>query len=192
MTTTPSSEITAAKAEALRLLHAGPGMLVLPNAWDAASARSIEAAGFPAIATTSSGVATALGYLDGEKAPMEEMLGAARRICAAVSLPVTVDFEAGYKLGPREVAERLGSIGAAGLNFEDTDHYGDSKVVDAEGQGERIAALKAAGKALGVELVINARVDVFVRQVGSPEERLAEGLRRARLYKQADADCIYP
>lgn len=188
----PSLQTVAARAEALRALHAGPGLLVLPNAWDAASARAVQAAGFPAVATTSSGVALSLGYLDGEKAPMDEMLAAAARVVASVDVPVTVDFEAGYKLSVEEIARRLIAIGAAGLNFEDTDHYSDVKLVPAEQQAERVGALKAEAKAAGADLVVNARVDVFIHKQGTPEEQLAEGLRRARLYKDAGADCIYP
>jgi 2-methylisocitrate lyase-like PEP mutase family enzyme len=192
MTNNNSPQTVAARAEALRALHSGPGLLVLPNAWDAASARAVQAAGFPAVATTSSGVALSLGYLDGEKAPMDEMLAAAARVVAAVDVPVTVDFEAGYKLSVEEIARRLIAIGAAGLNFEDTDHYSDVKLVPAETQAERVAALKASAKAAGADLVVNARVDVFIHKQGTPEEQLAEGLRRARLYKDAGADCVYP
>ena len=192
MTNQYSPQAVAAKAETLRALHAGPGMLVLPNAWDASSARAVQTAGFPAVATTSSGVALSLGYLDGEKAPMDEMLNAAARAIAAVDVPVTVDFEAGYKLSVAEIAQRLITAGAAGLNFEDTDHYSDVKLVPAEQQAERVAALIAASKAAGASLVVNARVDVFIHKQGTPDEQLAEGLRRARLYKDAGADCIYP
>jgi 2-methylisocitrate lyase-like PEP mutase family enzyme len=182
----------AAKAEALRRLHAGPRMLVLPNAWDAASARAIEAAGFPTIATTSAGVALAMGYEDHQQAPLSEMLAAAARITRAVTVPVTVDFEAGYGLSPREIVERLVEAGAVGLNFEDTDHQAGSGLVDADAQSDKIAALIDAGRAIGVPLVLNARVDVFIHRQGTFEEQVEEGLRRARLYKQAGADCIYP
>jgi 2-methylisocitrate lyase-like PEP mutase family enzyme len=185
-------EDLAAKAGLLRNLHAGPRMLVLPNAWDAASARAIEAAGFPAIATTSAGVAQAMGYEDHQQAPMTEMLAAAARISRAVTVPVTVDFEAGYGLDPREIVERLIEAGAVGLNFEDTDHQAGNGLVDADAQSERIAALVGAGKSMGVPLVLNARVDVFIQRKGTLDEQVVEGLRRARLYKQAGADCIYP
>ena len=167
-------------------------MLVLPNAWDAASARVFEAAGFPAIATTSAGVARALGYEDHEGAPMAEMLAAATRIIRAVSVPVTVDFEAGYGLAPGEIAERLIGAGAAGFNFEDTDHRGDGPMVDAGRQSERIAAIKDACRGAGADLVLNARVDVFIHRRGTPEEQAQEGLRRAALYREAGADCVYP
>ena len=166
-------------------------MLVLPNAWDAASAKVMEAAGFAAIATTSGGVANALGYDDHESAPASEMLAAAARITQAVSIPVTVDFEAGYRLPPAEIVERLIAAGAAGFNFEDSDHA-NGGLVDARMQAERIAALKAASRAAGVDLVLNARVDVFIHRLGTPEEQAAEGLRRAGLYRDAGADCVYP
>jgi 2-methylisocitrate lyase-like PEP mutase family enzyme len=182
----------ADQATALRQLHAGPALLVLPNAWDAASAKVLEAAGFPAIATTSGGVANALGYDDHQGAPASEMLEAAARISSAVSIPVTVDFEAGYGMVPDEIVERLIEIGAAGFNFEDSDHETGAGLIDAAAQTERIAALKAVGRAAGVDLVLNARVDVYIQRQGTPEEQTAEGLRRARLYKEAGADCIYP
>ncbi len=185
-------EQLSSKVRAFRDLHAGPGMLVLPNAWDAASAQRFEAAGFPAIATTSGGVAPAIGYADHEAAPAEEMLAAAERIIRSVPLPVTVDFEAGYRLPPAEIARRLIDIGAAGLNLEDTDHYGTSGLVPAEAQAERLAAVKAEAQTLGVDLFLNARVDVFIRRGGDVDTQLEEGLLRARLYREAGADCIYP
>jgi len=192
MTNLPPIETLASRAAILRALHDGPKLLVLPNAWDAASARLFEAAGFPAIATTSAGVANALGYNDHEQASVSEMLAAAARITRGVSIPVTVDFEAGYRLPPREIAERLIAAGAAGLNLEDTNHRGDAPLWDAEAQAERIAAVGAASRAAGVDLVLNARVDVFIHRHGTLEEQAADGLRRARLYREAGADCVYP
>jgi 2-methylisocitrate lyase-like PEP mutase family enzyme len=171
-------------ADVLRRLHHGPAPLVLPNAWDAASARLVEAAGFPAVATGSAGVAASLGYEDNERAPVEEMLAAAGRICRAVSVPVTVDAEAGYGLPPDELAARLAAAGAAGCNVEDTDHAAGG-LVDAERQAEQIAGL-------GAGLVVNARVDVFIREWGDPADRLAEAVRRGRLYLEAGAECVYP
>lgn len=180
-----------AKTRAFRDLHAGPDMLVMPNAWDAASAQRFEAAGFPALATTSGGVAMALGYGDHEQAPVAEMLASAARIVRAVSLPVTVDFEAGYGLGPAEIARRLIEIGAVGLNLEDTDHGGGT-LRPAEAQAEQLAAVKAAARGRGVDLLLNARVDVFIRREGDLDTQIAEDTRRARLYREAGADCIYP
>ncbi len=193
MTISPeASESIAERTALLKQLHAGPGMLVLPNAWGAASARVIEAAGFPALATTSAGVANALGYEDHQGAPASEMLEAAAHVTRAVSIPVTVDFEAGYGMSPAEIVEQLVAVGAAGFNFEDSDHDSDAAMLDAELQAERIAAIKTESARAGVDLVLNARVDVFIHRQGTLQEQAAEGLRRARLYKDAGADCIYP
>jgi 2-methylisocitrate lyase-like PEP mutase family enzyme len=182
----------AEKADRLRELHDGPGVLVLPNAWDAASAKAFEAAGFAAIATTSGGVVESLGHRDGEQAPVEEVLAAVARICGAVSIPVTADLEGGYGLDPDELVEGFLAAGAVGLNLEDTDHHGPGPLVDAEVQAERLAAVKEAALRRGVDVVLNARVDVHVRQFGPEEGRLAEAVRRGRRYREAGADCLYP
>jgi 2-methylisocitrate lyase-like PEP mutase family enzyme len=185
-------ESQTAKATTLRKLHAGPRMLVMANAWDAASARAFEAAGFPAVATTSGGVAATLGYQDHEDAPADEMFAAAARIARAVAVPLTADLEAGYRLPPALIAQRAIAAGAAGVNLEDSDHHAGGVLVEAERQAEQLAAFKAAARAAGVDLVLNARVDVFIRRVGTPEEQLAEGIRRGKLYREAGADCLYP
>jgi len=181
-----------AKCQLLRKLQQGPGMLVLPNAWDAASAKVFEKAGFPAIATTSGGVALALGHEDHEQAPPEAMFEAAQRITAAVSIPVSVDLEAGYGLSPAAFVERAIAAGAAGFNMEDTDHHGAENLVPADQQAERIRQVCAAASAAGVELVINARTDPLLHRVGDPAEQLAEAIRRANLYLEAGADSVYP
>jgi 2-methylisocitrate lyase-like PEP mutase family enzyme len=185
-----------AMAERLRALHAAPGVLVLPNAWDAASARAFADAdsdgGFPAIATTSAGVVEALGHRDGEQAPVDEVLAAVGRICRAVPVPVTADLEGGYGLAPDDLVEGMLEAGAVGLNLEDTDHRGPGPLVDADVQAGRLAAVKEAARRQGVDIVLNARVDVHVRQVGPEDERLAEAVRRGRLYREAGADCLYP
>jgi 2-methylisocitrate lyase-like PEP mutase family enzyme len=180
------------RAAMLRNLHAGPGMLVMANAWDAASARAFEAAGFPAVATTSGGVAATLGYQDHEDAPADEMFAAAARIARAIAVPLTADLEAGYRLPPALIAQRAIAVGAAGVNLEDSDHHAGGVLVEAEQQAETLTAFKAAARAAGVDLVLNARVDVFIRRVGTPAEQLAEGIRRGKLYREAGADCLYP
>jgi len=181
----------AERAEALRALHGGPELLVLPNAWDVASARVFEEAGFPAIATTSSGIAAAHGLSDGEGMPADEMLAAVARITAALGVPVTADLEAGYGLEPADLARRTIEAGAAGLNFEDSDHRGSGPLIDAARHAERIAALKESARAEGVDLVVNARVDVYLRDVDPTGDRLDEAVRRARAYREAGADCIF-
>jgi 2-methylisocitrate lyase-like PEP mutase family enzyme len=187
----PDSQTLAERARRLADLHDWERPLLLPNAWDAASARVLESAGFPAVATSSSAVAASLGYPDREAAPAAEMLGAVARIAAATSLPVTADLEAGYGLPAAEIVERLLAAGAVGCNLEDSDHRSGG-LVDPGRQAERLAQVRAAADASGVGLVINARVDVYLHEVGAPGQRLAEALRRARRYLEAGADCVFP
>ncbi|MFG1755844.1 isocitrate lyase/PEP mutase family protein [Streptosporangium sandarakinum] len=179
------------RAAALRALHVPGDPLVLPNVWDAASARIVAAAGFPAVATGSAAVAPVLGYDDGETAPAAEMLAATARIVRAVAVPVTADLERGYGLAPAELVERLAATGAAGCNLEDSDPR-TGEMIDAAEQAVFLAAVRSAASAAGVDLVINARVDVYHHGSGSPAERLAEAVRRGREYLAAGADCVYP
>lgn len=190
----PNNDVSsvAAKATALRGLQSPGSFLVMPNAWDAASARVFAKAGFAAIATTSGGVAQAVGFEDHENAPVEEMLAAATRITRSVEIPVTVDFEAGYGLPAAELAERLIAAGSAGMNIEDSDHHSDAPLVGAEAHARRLSEIKDAAKQAGVDLVLNARVDPFILRLGTREEQLAEGIRRGKLYLDAGADSIYP
>ena len=181
-----------AHAGRLRELHQAGEMLVLPNVWDAASAKIVAEAGFPVVATASAAISAMLGYPDGEGAPWQEMFAAAGRVARAVSVPVTVDAEAGYDMEPRELVDRLLEIGAVGCNLEDTDHRAGG-LVEAGAQAERLAAIRAAADEAGVPIVINARADTFLPASGLPEqERLAEAVRRGRLYLAAGADCVYP
>jgi 2-methylisocitrate lyase-like PEP mutase family enzyme len=182
---------TREKAGTLRALHVPGNPLVLPNAWDAASARIVERAGFPVVATSSVATAEVLGYDDGEAAPVEEVLAAAARIARVVSLPVTVDLERGYLLAPAELVERFAATGAVGLNLEDSDPP-SGEMIDAAEQADFLAAVRAAALSLGVDLVINARTDSFLRRVGSPEEQLAASIDRGARYLAAGADCVYP
>jgi 2-methylisocitrate lyase-like PEP mutase family enzyme len=190
----PAPAILAERAARLRALHVPGTPLLLANAWDVASARVIAAANFPAIATTSGGVAAALGYRDGENIPAEMMFAAVARMAVAVDVPVSADLEGGYGLEPDDLVERLLRSGAVGLNIEDTDHaVGGTTLVDADVQAGRLAAIKEAASRAGVPVVLNARIDVFVRGGAAPPDTLLEeGLRRARRYAAAGADCVYP
>ncbi|WP_433332296.1 isocitrate lyase/PEP mutase family protein [Spirillospora sp. CA-294931] len=175
------------KAARLRELHRPGEPLILPNVWDAASAKVVAEAGFPVLATASAAISAMLGHPDHEGAPAEEMFAAAERVIKAVDVPVTVDAEAGYGLAPRELVDRLVAIGASGFNFEDTDHA-KGAMVDVSEQADRIAALRAACRDAGVDLVINARVDPFVLGLNDP---LPIAVERGVRYAEAGADCIY-
>jgi 2-methylisocitrate lyase-like PEP mutase family enzyme len=171
----------AARAEVFRFLHQAPPLLVLPNAWDVASARVFAALpGCRAIATSSGAVARSLGWEDGEQTPVEEMLRVVERIAAAVVVPVTADLEAGYGDPPGTAAAAL-AAGAAGMNLEDS--RADVLLPVAE-QIEIIRAVRAAAPAL----VLNARVDVFI----TGGDNVAEAVARGNAYLDAGADCVYP
>ncbi|MGY0008098.1 isocitrate lyase/PEP mutase family protein [Micromonospora sp. I033] len=179
------------RATALRALHRPREPLILPNAWDPGSARAVVAAGFPAVATSSAAVAEALGHADGEATPVAEMFAAVARIAAAVPVPVTADLERGYGLRPAELVERLLAAGAVGCNIEDSDPR-TGVLHDVEEQADLLAGIRAAAGAAGVDLVLNARVDVHLRAYGPAPERLGEAVRRARRYRAAGADSVYP
>lgn len=180
------------KSEAFRALHHQDCPLVLTNVWDVASARVVEQAGFPAVATSSGAIAAALGFEDRDAMAAEAAFGALRRIASSVSLPVSGDMEAGYRLSADEFARRLFEAGAVGCNIEDTDHHGIDDLVDAESHAVRLQKIKESGKRLGVDIFLNARVDVFAHRDPELRDTFDEGLRRARLYLQAGADCVYP
>ncbi len=185
-------QVQAAKAERFRELHRGPKILILANVWDAASARVIEAAGFPAIATSSAGVAYTFGYPDGQLISRDEMLSAISRITRAVDVPVTADMEAGYGSTPRDMrnfADALIIAGAVGLNLEDSGEL--NGLTEIPKQMEKIRALRAAAAEAGVPLVINARTDALWDETKKPDERFAEAVRRGRAYSEAGADSIF-
>ena len=185
------------RSELLRSLHRPGDPLLLPNAWDVATARAVVAAGFSVVATTSRGVAEALGYADHEGAPGEEMLAAAARIVRAVEVPVTVDAEAGYGLEPAELVKALRSVGAAGCNLEETDHAAGT-LRDPDRHAEWLSAVRAAASDDGYPLVVNARIDVFLGPfiagagAGTQDALVPEALRRSARYVEAGADCVYP
>ena len=129
---------------------------------------------------------------DGDVIDPARALGAISRISGAVSVPVTADIEAGYGLEATDLVERLVGAGAVGCNLEDTDHRGPDPLVDPQAHAAAIAAICLAAERLGVPIVVNARVDVFIRSVGDPQTRVSEALRRGRMYLAAGAACIYP
>src|SRR5918992_4187210 len=160
MSTSQAADLES-RCDLLRSMHRPGAPLLLPNVWDAATARAVVAAGFPVVATTSWGVAETLGYEDHEGAPADEMLAAAARIAKGVEVPVTVDAEAGYGMQPAELVAALRSAGAAGCNLEDT-HHAAGSLRDPDQQAEWLRAVRQAASAAGYRLVINARIDVFL------------------------------
>ncbi|TQN33220.1 2-methylisocitrate lyase-like PEP mutase family enzyme [Haloactinospora alba] len=178
-------------AARLRSLHQPGDPLVLPNVWDAVSATTVAAEGVPALATASAAISAMLGRTDHEGAPPEEMLAAAGRVTAAVEVPVTVDAEAGYGLAPHELVARLDAIGAAGCNLEDTDHR-TGGLTDADTQARYLTGVRAAAREAGVDLVLNARVDVFLTGTDTGEAAVTAAVDRAKRYLDAGADCVYP
>jgi 2-methylisocitrate lyase-like PEP mutase family enzyme len=190
-----NTEEQAAQAEAFRAMHRGPRLLLLPNAWDAMSARIIVAAGFAAIATTSGGLAWALGYPDGEAAPWEEVVAATARIARAVAVPVTADIESGYGDTPEAVGRSITEIiraGAVGVNLEDGLRSGAPPIRTIEEAAARIRAARAAAQTAGVPIVINARTDLYIKNIGDEASRFDAAVARGRAYLAAGADCFYP
>ncbi|MHC5109266.1 MAG: isocitrate lyase/PEP mutase family protein [Planctomycetota bacterium] len=183
-----------AKAEAFRAMHNASVMLVLPNVWDAVSAKIYEGEGFRAIATASSAVAATLGYADGEYMTAAQNLSVARRIVGVVDLPVSVDLERGYATtleGVVESARGVIDAGAVGLNIEDGTGNASMPLFEQSEQVERICAIRAMAKESGVPLVINARTDVFLAMEGSRSDLLGHTVERANAYHAAGADCVF-
>jgi 2-methylisocitrate lyase-like PEP mutase family enzyme len=182
------------KAEVFRKLHTEGNVLLLANVWDVASARIVEDARFPAIATSSAGIAFAQGFPDGQKIPAERMLAVIADIASAVKVPVTADVEAGYGSKPEHAAltaRRVIEAGAVGMNFEDATGDPARPLFELQEQVERIHAIREQGDSLGVPLVVNARTDVYLLQIGEATTRYGEALRRLSAYRDAGADCLF-
>ena len=188
----PDVRDLAAHAAHLRSLHRQPELLLLANAWDVPSAKAVERAGFPAVATSSHAVADLFGAPDDDVLDPDLAFGAVAAIARNVTVPVTADLEAGYGLAPEEFVDRLLDAGAVGCNLEDTDHRaaGDTRTLASiEAQAERLAAIKEAGRRAGVDIVVNARTDAFLIGAHDP---VALSIERGRAYLAAGADCCYP
>jgi 2-methylisocitrate lyase-like PEP mutase family enzyme len=173
--------------ETFAALHAGPKLLILPNAWDAGSARVIESAGASAIATSSAAVAWAHGFADGEHIPFDLVLAAVREIAATVSIPVSADIEAAYAADAETAARTVGQVidaGAVGINIEDGNEPPDLLA-------RKIENLKAAAAKQGVKIWVNARIDTYLRRLVAAELAYDETLRRAALYRAAGTDSIF-
>ena len=184
-----------AKAAAFRALNLDGG-LVLPNAWDAVSARILEVAGFPAVGSTSAGVAYARGYGDAERIGREAMVREIEIMARVVDIPVTADIEAGYGPAHADVAATVDGViaaGAVGINLEDRVHGGSQRgVFPVDEAAARVAAARAAAERQGVPLVINARTDTFLLGLGVDlAERVALTIERGRAYLAAGADLVF-
>jgi len=180
-------------AETFHGLHRNGDPLVLFNVWDVATALAV-AKSSPAVATSSGAVASALGYADGENAPLDVVAGLVSRMTAAVSVPVSIDLEAGYGDTPEAAANsaaRILKAGAVGINIEDGLSGGKRQLVSPEQHAAKIKAVRDAAQELGIHLFINARTDPFLLKFGSPEECLSEAARRAKVYADAGADGIF-
>jgi 2-methylisocitrate lyase-like PEP mutase family enzyme len=183
-----------AKADAFRNMHHAPPMLILPNAWDAVTARLFVKAGARAIATTSAGIAATLGYADGQNVPWELMVEAFARIARVVDVPVTADIESGYADSSKGVGESIRAVikaGAVGVNLEDSTGDPSQPLFALEQQIERIQAAREAADNANVPVVINARTDVYLANVGDVASRFGETLRRLNAYREAGADCLF-
>lgn len=182
------------RAERFHQMHSGPEPLVLPNAWDAASARVIEAAGAEAIGTTSAGMAWSAGYPDGEQLPVRELIDACARIARVVSAPLTVDIERGFGATSRDTAvlvEALMDLGVVGINIEDGTDPATGHLADPAILAERIACIRAVASNRGLPLFVNARIDTYVGTDPAPGSRLERTRQRALSYIDAGADGIF-
>lgn len=188
----PSSQIELARQ--FLALHDGRKILVLPNAWDVASARIFEEAGFSAIGTSSAGIAFSLGYPDGQIVPRYAMLAVVRRIAESVRIPVTADMEAGYGDKPEDaarLAQEVIEAGAVGMNLEDAIYDVPGSLVDVRLQTEKIRAVNATASRIGISFVLNARTDCFWGGIGAPETRLTRAVERLNAYRDAGAQCLF-
>jgi 2-methylisocitrate lyase-like PEP mutase family enzyme len=183
-----------AKAASFRVLHSGREILLLPNVWDVASARLIEESGFKAAATSSAGIAFSLGYPDGQRISREQMLAVIARIAKAVRVPVTADVEAGYGKTPEDAGRTARAVveaGAVGMNLEDAIGDSPSVLVELPLQLEKIRAVREMASRLRIPLVLNARTDMYLLQIGDPAERYDETVRRLSAFREAGADCVF-
>jgi 2-methylisocitrate lyase-like PEP mutase family enzyme len=186
----PQSE----KAIQFRQLHRGPAPLILPNVWDVASARIFEEAGFPALATTSAGIAFSLGYPDGQRILPEEMIARIGRIARGVRVPLSADIESGYGPTPEgatKITRDLIQAGAIGMNLEDASGDPGHPLLDLELAVEKIKAVREAAMQAGVPVVVNARTDVYLLPNAQAATGYDEAHRRLIAYRDAGADCVF-
>ncbi len=187
-----TQDLLKTRAETLLALHRPGDPVVLPTVWDAWSARLAEGAGFAALTVGSHPVADSVGKADNEGMTFDDLITRVAQITAATDLPVSVDIESGYAEAPTRLIEGLLSVGAVGLNIEDTVHSEGGRLRSPEEHAELVGALRAAADAAGVHVVVNARTDLFLRQDGDESDRVDRAIARLRLAADAGADVLYP
>ena len=185
------ADLTTRAHQLLELHHSGT-TLVLPTVWDAWSARAVVDAGFPALTIGSHPLADSRGQQDHEGMTLLDALDGIRHVTGAVDVPVSADVESGYGAAPAELVERVLEAGAVGINVEDTVHGEGGRLRSPEEHAEYIGGLRQAADGAGVELVINARTDVFLQPSGTFDDPLAEAVRRLQACEAAGARCVYP
>ena len=182
------------QAEMFRGLHNRKDVLVLPNAWDVPSARVFEDEGFAAVATSSAGMLVSLGYPDGEGIPSKDFVSAVGRIASVLSVPLSADVVGGFSGSPEGVVRSVRAViraGVVGINIEDFQHE-EKRLLPVEKQVARLRALVGLRRSLGIPFVINARTDALRFAPGDADVRLEEAIRRATVYRDVGADCVYP
>lgn len=181
-------------AAQFKALHYADEMLIFVNAWDCVSAKIVEEAGYPAIATTSSGISWSFGYKDGEHIDPDLMILMHSRICASVKVPVTADIECGYYSdNPERFSKFIGDMveaGVVGINLEDSNTR-EKKWNEVSFQQRLIRLAKQAGEERGVDLFVNARVDAMDYVKGSDQDKISASIERAKAYQEAGADGIF-
>jgi 2-methylisocitrate lyase-like PEP mutase family enzyme len=187
----PDDELKG-RAEALLALHQPGNPVILPTVWDAWSARLAVAAGFAALTVGSHPVADSIGKPDNEGMTFDDVVTRVAQITAAVDVPISVDIESGYAEAPARLIDGLLSVGAVGLNIEDTVHSEGGRLRSADEHAELVGGLRAAADASGVHVVVNARTDLFLRQDGDEADRVDRAIARLRLAADAGADVLYP
>ncbi|MGA9871280.1 MAG: isocitrate lyase/phosphoenolpyruvate mutase family protein [Rhodococcus sp. (in: high G+C Gram-positive bacteria)] len=180
------------KATTLLELHKPGNPVVLPTVWDAWSANLAVSAGFAALTVGSHPVADSVGKADNEGMTFEDLLTRVAQITAAVDVPLSVDIESGYGEDPKRLIEGLIEAGAVGLNIEDTVHSEGGRLREAQEHADFVGALRAASDATDIHVVINARTDLFVKQVGDENDRVDRAIARLKLAATAGADSLYP
>lgn len=180
------------KADALLALHRPGDPAILPTVWDAWSAKTVVEAGFTALTVGSHPVADSVGKPDGEGMSYDDLVTRVAQITGAVDVPISVDIESGYGESAARLIEGLLSAGAVGLNIEDTVHSEGGRIRSDEDHAALVGELRTAADAAGVHVVINARTDLFLRQVGDEADRFDRAVHKLRLAAEAGADSLYP